>query len=285
MSTEAPSTQSAPSSQSFRRRRVHALGRDVFRLGLACNYGIDAAGFERGLERGVEYVFWTHRRTGHLREPLRRALQRNREKLVVATGPSTGYLGGSVRRGTERLLADLRTDYIDVLHLFWLGVGSAWTEATIEALQELKQQGKVRAIAVSIHDRVRAGQLAADSPLDLFMIRYNAAHPGAERDIFPHLARRKPAVVAYTATSWRKLLSAPRGWGKPPMTAGDCYRFCLSSPHVDVTLTGPKTAAQLDESLDALARGPLSAEEDRWMREFGRAVHGGSTAVFAPAGP
>lgn len=39
------------------------------------------------------------------------------------------------------------------------------------------------------------------------MIRYNAAHPGAEREIFPHL--------------------------------GDCYRFCLSSPYVDVVLTGP----------------------------------------------
>ena len=35
------------------------------------------------------------------------------------------------------------------------------------------------------------------------MIRYNAAHPGAERDIFPHLEARRPAVVAYTATSWR----------------------------------------------------------------------------------
>ena len=58
------------------------------------------------------------------------------------------------------------------------------------------------------------------------------------------------------------------------MTAGDCYRFCLSSPHVDVTLTGPASTAQLDENLAALERGPLAPEEDRWMREFGAAVHG-----------
>lgn len=260
------------SPPSFHRRHVAALGRDVFRLGLACNYGIDAAGFERGLERGIDYVFWTAMRTSHLREPLRRALRERRDQIVLATGPTLGLFGGSVRRGTEAILRDLRIDTIDVLHLFWLGRTSAWTDGTVETLQRLKEEGKARAIAVSIHDRERAGRLAEDSPLDLFMIRYNAAHPGAERDVFPHLARRKPAVVAYTATAWRKLLRAPRGWNRPPMTAGDCYRFCLSSPHVDVTLTGPKTWGELDESLRALDQGPLTPDEDRWMRELGAKV-------------
>jgi len=106
------------------------------------------------------------------------------------------------------------------------------------------------------------------------MIRYNAAHPGAERDIFPHMHDHKPSILAYTATSWRKLLKRPSGWDGPVMTAGDCYRFQLSSPHVDVALTGPATRAELDENLDALARGPLSADEAAWMREFGHKVHG-----------
>ena len=264
---------------TFTRRFVPALDRDVFRLGLACNYGIDAAGFERALERGVEYVFYTALRTGHLRDSLRRALKERREKVVLATGPSLGFFGGNVHRGTERILKDLSIEYIDVLHLFWLGVGSAWTDATIEALTKLKEEGKVKRIGISIHDRERAGRLAEDSPLDLFMIRYNAAHPGAERDVFPHLAKRRPAVVAYTATSWRKLLEAPAGWSGPPMTAADCYRFCLSSPHVDVTLTGPKTWEQLEASLAALEKGPLSAEEEAWMRRFGHAVHGGRPAL------
>ena len=34
------------------------------------------------------------------------------------------------------------------------------------------------------------------------MIRYNAAHPGAEQDIFPYLAKRRLAIVTYTATRW-----------------------------------------------------------------------------------
>jgi hypothetical protein len=58
------------------------------------------------------------------------------------------------------------------------------------------------------------------------------------------------------------------------MTAGDCYRFQLSSPHVDLALTGPASRAELEQNLDALDRGPLTAHEATWMRSYGRAVHG-----------
>jgi aryl-alcohol dehydrogenase-like predicted oxidoreductase len=149
-----------------------------------------------------------------------------------------------------------------------------WTDGIVDELLKLRDEGKVRALGVSIHDRERAGRLARDSVLDLFMIRYNAAHPGAERDIFPHLEKRKPAIVAYTATSWRKLLRRPGGYDGQVMTAGDCYRFCLSSEYVDVVLTGPKSRAELEENLDAVERGPLPADELAWMRSFGQAVHG-----------
>jgi aryl-alcohol dehydrogenase-like predicted oxidoreductase len=256
----------------FTHRDLRILGKRVFRLGLAANYGIDEAGVRSALDRGINYVFFTTR--GPLLRPLRDALRRDRERIVVAAGPSVAYFGASVRRGAERKLRKLGVDYLDIYQLMWLGVGSAWTDATLAELRHLKESGKVRALGVSIHDRVRAGKLAEDSPLDVLMIRYNAAHPGAERDIFPHLAKRQPHVVAYTATSWRKLLARPKGWEGQVATAGDCYRFCLSSPHVDVCLTGPGSTRELDENVAAVERGPLSAEEDAWMRELGRVVHG-----------
>ncbi len=245
-------------------------------MGLALNYGIDADGFDHALDRGLDYIFLTSRRTGKVVPALRRALARDRAKYVLATGPTIGYFGGNVRRATERCLRDLGTDYIDVMHLFWLGTTSALTDGTMDTLQKLKDAGTIRVMGTSIHDRVRAGALARDSQLELFMLRYNAAHPGAERDVFPHLAVRQPAVVAYTATSWRKLLKRPSGWSGQVMTGGDCYRFCLSSPHVDLVLTGPADRAQLDENLDALEKGPLTNEENRWMRAFGAKVHGGA---------
>ncbi len=130
------------------------------------------------------------------------------------------------------------------------------------------------AIGVSIHNRRRAGNLAAESPLDVLMVRYNAAHPGAEEDIFPQIDPTRHSVIAYTATRWRKLLKRPRGWdGKVP-TAGDCYRFCLAEPKVSVVLTGPKTRAMLEANLAAVRIGPMGEDELSWMRDFGKIVHG-----------
>lgn len=258
----------------FTHTTLRPVQKKVHRLGLALNYGIDEKGVVEALERGVNYVFFQRFRTGQTWKAVQRALQTNRERMIIATGPSLAFFGGSVRRGCERMLKLLKTDYLDVFQLYWLSKMSAWTPQTVDALVKLKEQGKVRSIGVSIHDRPRAGRLAEDSPLDLFMIRYNAAHPGAEKDIFPHLAKRKPSIVAYTATSWRKLLSPPKGWKGQTMTAGDCYRFCLSNPNVDVVLSGPGSSAQLDENLRALEKGPLSNDELTWMREYGRQVHG-----------
>jgi hypothetical protein len=37
-------------------------------------------------------------------------------------------------------------------------------------------------------------------------------------------------------------------------------------------LTGPADRRQLDENLDAIEKGPLSAEEYAWIRDYGRLV-------------
>ena len=257
--------------EDFRFRTPPALGKRVHRLGLSASKGIDEAAIREALDAGVNYLFFTR---GSMVRPVREAVRRDRDRLVIASGPVLGYFAGSIRRAAEKVLRTLGTDYLDVLQIFWLGRMSALTEGNLAEMVRLREEGKVRALGVSIHDRPRAGRLAEDSPLDLLMIRYNAAHPGAEEDVFPHLARRRTAVVAYTATCWRKLLRPPRGWDGPAATAGDCYRFCLTSPHVDVVLTAPASAAELRENLRALERGPLSPEEEVRLRALGRAVHG-----------
>jgi aryl-alcohol dehydrogenase-like predicted oxidoreductase len=148
-------------------------------------------------------------------------------------------------------------------------------ESVLAEMVRFREEGKVRAIGISTHDRKLAGRLAANGALDLLMIRYNAAHRGAETDIFPHLEAHDPGIVSYTATRWSFLLRRTRGWPRerPIPTAGLAYRFVLSNPHVDVVLTAPTNAAQLRENLAAIEKGPLTAEEMTLMREYGDAVH------------
>lgn len=274
-------------TEQFSHCILPSVQKRVLRLGLAGNYGIEAADAEYAAERGVNYWLWgwSFRK---MTPALQRLLARNREAHVVAV-LGNAFLAGGVRRGVEKALRKLGTEYLDVFKLAWLGTASRFSSGIQDTLVKLKQEGKIRSIGCSIHDRPRAGQLARDSIVDTFMLRYNAKHPGAEQDIFPHLHERNPSVVAYTATSWQQLLKPLKNvempaWPSPdaaseqqrplppPLTAALCYRFCLTSPHVHVVLTGPKTRSQLDENLLALESGPLEPAELQWVRDYGALV-------------
>jgi predicted aldo/keto reductase-like oxidoreductase len=268
--------------EAFTSTTLPSLGKRVLRIGLAGNYGIDASGVSLAAERGVN--FWLYSpRFKQVTPVLRELLRKDREAHVVSLLDSA-LLAGGPRRGIERALKLLGTDYVDCYKLGWLGRTSRFSDGIRDTLQALREEGKVRAIGCSIHDRPRAAALARESILDTFMIRYSAKHPGAEQDIFPHLAARNPTIIAYTATAWGQLLKPVSGIDKlapwpgdhadsiPPLTGPLCYRFCLTSPHVHVVLTGPKDSRQLEQNLDALDAGPLSAEQLQWVRDYGAFV-------------
>jgi aryl-alcohol dehydrogenase-like predicted oxidoreductase len=165
----------------------------------------------------------------------------------------------------------LKTDYVDLLTLSWWN--SPPPARILDAALELKARGKVLHLMISSHNRPSFAQAIDNTAYDALMVRYNAAHPGAEQEVFPHLARRRPGVVAFTATRWGSLLNpafTPPGEMTP--TTSDCYRFALSNPNVDVTLAGPKDQTQLDQALVTLEKGPMSEDELQWMRRVGAHV-------------
>jgi hypothetical protein len=106
------------------------------------------------------------------------------------------------------------------------------------------------------------------------MIRYNAAHRGAEQEVFGALGDRKPAIISYTATRWGMLLQpVPRAGYRHGLPAGDCYRFALSHPAVDTVLCAARTPAELAEDVGAALHGPLDEPRLAELRRFGDAVH------------
>jgi aryl-alcohol dehydrogenase-like predicted oxidoreductase len=258
---------------------THALlgttGKRVLRLGLSATYRPGKAAIHRALDQGVNYLFYFGFDT-QMVKTLRDVLPGEREGYVVATG-AYNYIWGAqdIRRTLEKRLRQLGTDYIDVFHFLGVLKRKEYTDRVRRDLEALREDPRVRAIAMSTHDRRFAGELAAEGALDVLMVRYNAAHRGAEREIFPCVARRDPGVVAYTATRWSYLLRRPSGWpstGRIP-NAGMCYRFVLSHPAVDVCLMAPRNLKQLEENLAAIRQGPLAEDDIGFMRDFGDAVH------------
>ena len=265
---------------SFERGVLGRTGLPVGRLGVAGGYGAPASALEMAFERGVNYVFWGSRRTKGFGDALKR-MRAQRERIVLVTqsySRSAGLMGWSL----ERALRTLNYDYTDVLLLGWWN--HPVTPKIMDAARELKRRGLVRYLGVSTHHRPFVEQAAGD--FDVVHFRYNAAHPGAEQDIFPRMPEAgKSGMVSFTATSWRQLIgkggpqsivmgghAIPKSERVP--TAADCYRFVLARPEVDVCLTGPSSAAEMEEALEALRLGPMSEDELAWMRRVGRAVAG-----------
>jgi len=266
----------------FTHTTLGATGAPVCRLGLAATYRPGRQAIHRALDEGINYLFFFGVDT-QMTAVLRDVLRRDREKYVVAAG-AYNYIWwhSDIRRALERRLKQAGTDYIDVFLFLGVLKPGEFPPRVRETLYRLREEGKVRSIGLSTHNRPLAGQLAADGLVDVVMMRYNAAHRGAEHDIFPHLAAHNPGVVSYTATRWRYLLRRPRRWPKdaPVPTAGMCYRFVLSNPHVHVCLTAPTNLRQLEENLAALRQGPLSEDEMRSMRAFGDVVHRSGLRLF-----
>jgi aryl-alcohol dehydrogenase-like predicted oxidoreductase len=242
-------------------------------LGLGSSYGLPAKDVERAFERGVRFFLWGSRRRAAFGEGLRNLGRAHREDMVVAIQTYT-RMAMLMEWSVDRALKELRTDYVDVLGLaWWNGVPP---ERLVERAVRLREKGKIRHIMISGHDRPTFQRFLEDARIDVMMLRYNAAHPGAEREIFPHLpaeSAARPGVVAFTATRWGTLINpafVPEGEKVP--RAGDCYRFAMSNPSVDVCLSGAKDGAELDEALAAVDAGALDPDEERWMRRVGAAV-------------
>lgn len=258
---------------------IRALGRSgvpVSALALAGSYGIDADATVRAFhELGITTFFVTPGMKG-LTEGLRRLVADGlRDRLTLISGASIPF-GFSVRRELDRVARSLGVEAMDVFLLFWVQAHWYVTGHTWSELRKLKAGGSARALGISCHDRPMARSLTDELKLDVLMIRYNAAHRGAEREIFDTLdPSDRPGIVSYTATRWGKLLERAGGLG--PMRAGECYRFALDQPMVDTVLTGAGSYEELRESAQIVAGGALSPSRVTEVKAFGDAVRRSAT--------
>jgi predicted aldo/keto reductase-like oxidoreductase len=264
-----------------------AFGKPVCRLGLASRG--DRAGLApddvlHAIEQGVNFLNWP----GAADSPggadaisdAIAALGPRRESIVVCVQFGARTVADAAEE-LRSILAILGTDYIDVLTLYYVERSAEWRALTVPGgaltyCQAAKRDGIIRSLGVTSHQRALAAEMARSGLLDALMIRYNAAHRGAEREVFPVTDAIGMPVIAYTALRWGALLQSTHD--DPPELriprAPDWYRFVLQSASVAVALAAPSNRAELDEDLQVLqARGPLPASYYTVLAEHGDRVH------------
>jgi aryl-alcohol dehydrogenase-like predicted oxidoreductase len=249
-------------------------GLSVGPLGVAGGYGVPARAVLEAVDRGCTYLYHGSRRAVGMRDAIRELVAAGRRDRIAVVLQSYSRSAALLEWSLSRGLKGLGIDHADVLLLGW---HTRPSERVMERAARLAERGMFRHLAVSAHHRPAHVGFAADQRFAICHLRYNAAHTGAERDVFPHLpATGRPGFVAYTATRWGALLKASRmPPGEAPLRGRDAYRFALSCPDIQVCMTGPRSAAEMTEALAALDEGPLAPEEAARIRRIGEHVRGG----------
>lgn len=278
----------------FSSRQLGKTGLRVSPLGIGGGWGISSRDLLYAFERGINYYFFSsdmhhfaYRQGVEALKRLCGAGSAVREQVVLAT---VSYLNDPEKLPAILMdqFSELGIDYIDIFHWGW--ITDASDRAALlrgarqlqaggelareyrrnqtmllraraqEINQDLLKRGLVRYVGASFHSRQAARAWLPD--LDVLMVRYNLAHPGAEQDLFPYLSQDKesrPGIVAFNvAQGGAGPFSSQMGAPFPPVP--ERYRFALSNPQIDLVLAGLRTRDEIDQALAALEQGPLDAE-------------------------
>ena len=277
------------SSRSAKGRLTTLDGTPASRLGLAAGPEQDPRCVRRALAAGINFFFFYGPANTSFIEELATLLPRKREQIIIATGSGSRRIA-ALRAARRKVTALLGIERIDVFFIEYVHPGDDpdtifGKAGVLDELQQWKENGQVRYVGATAHDRSLAARLAADPRVDVLMHRFNMAHRKAAHDVFPDAVKAQMPVVAFTATRWGTLLQPHADWPGPPPTAADCYRYCLAEPAVQVVLTAPRKLAELKQNLDVLELPPMSKQQRaRWQR-FGDLVYGTGKGAFETSWP
>ena len=252
-------------------------GLKVGRLGIASSFGAPAEAYQEAFDQGCNYFTWgtfIRGRSSAMGSAIRNITAVGKRDDLVVGMLTYAHIAWLTEHFFVKGLKAANLEYADVLLLGWFPKRPP--QKVIDGALKLKEKGLVRFIGLTSHNRKLFPELAREGLFDIFHIRYNAAHRGAETETFPHLTGEdRPGVVSFTATDWQKLLKSRKmPPGEKPLTAPECYRFALSNPAVDICMMGARSIDQMRENLGVLEDGPLKEDEMAQVQRIGKHVYG-----------
>ncbi|MFK2824278.1 aldo/keto reductase [Bacillus sp. B190/17] len=232
-----------------------------------------------------------------------------REQVIIATkvgnrweqgkdgwtwDPSKAYIKEAVKDSLQRL----QTEYIDLYQLHG-GTLDDPTEETIEAFEELKKEGLIRAYGLSSIRPNVIRTFADRSAIDSVMLQYSPLDRRPEEKVLPLLHEQGISVVArgplakgLLSTNWRKKLNQFQekdflNYSAAELTEllteienklsnsrtlnGLALRYTLQHEAVASVAAGASSVSQLKENIRAVKEPILSEEEYGLIQQLTKA--------------
>ncbi len=189
--------------------QISAIVMGTWQAGKQMWSGIDDAQSTRAIRAAFEAGITTFDTAeaygrGHSERVLGAALADVRQQVVLATKVFANHLKyDQVIAACHRSLKNLNTDTIDLYQIHWpagsFGSPSVPVEETLEAMSDLQQQGKIRAIGVSNFSRWQLEQAAGYARIDSLQPPYSLFWRHIEKDTLPYCQANDITVLAYSS--------------------------------------------------------------------------------------
>ena len=217
-------------SHEMMQREIGSTGIDASAIGLGTwaiggwmwggtDERLSIAAIQASLDEGVSLIDTAPAYgKGLAEEIVGKAMSGRRDKVVLATKcglvwhttrgnhffdydgkPVHRYLGAeSIAHELEQSLKRLGTDHVDLYITHWQDPTTPISE-TMEALQKLKQQGKIRAIGASNLSPQELDAYVAVGGLDAIQEEYSMVKRGIEATLLPTCRRHGVSLLSYSS--------------------------------------------------------------------------------------
>ncbi|MFO7688674.1 MAG: aldo/keto reductase [Desulfobacterales bacterium] len=192
---------------------------------------------------------------GHSERIIAEALSGVRNRVVYATKVFANHLRyDQVIKACERSLKNLATDAIDLYQVHW-PAGSFNTPKvpiaeTMRALNDLKTQGKIRAVGVSNFSRAQLEEAAAHGEIVSLQPPYSLFWRRLETDAMPYCVENNLTILAYS----------PMAQGLLTGKFASDHRFAPGDNRSKNRLLEPETYRRVQAALEKLR--PIAAKHD-----------------------
>lgn len=295
----------------MKKRRLGNSDLFVSELGLGCmSLGMDEGKsrtiIEVALEEGINYFDTADLYDyGENEQLVGKALKHVRDKVIIATkvgnkwtdkkngwswDPSKQYIKEAVKKSLRRL----NTDYLDLYQLHGGTIDDPMTE-TIEAFEELKEEGYIRFYGISSIRPNVIRKYVKKSSISAVMMQYSILDRRAEEEILPLLQKNNISVLSRGSLAKGLLTERLIAKASPNVKENGYLNYCynelteilpklkealssertftevalqynLANPTVASVIAGASSADQVRENARAIKAKPLTVEEVEWIK-------------------